>query len=207
MTFSMTDIWQYPIWKDRKNRGILCVAAGVILLALGIFLTYHLLSSRVSSPPAVVEAPSHIEVLPQVSPQAQLIWVDVAGAVKKPGVYSLPTDSRVSDALQLAGGVASRADLEFFYQNINLAQKITDQQKIFIPFRGNGEVQAAQGVATSPLSLATASQKELETLPGIGPAKAEQIVSNRPYLRWEDFITRNKISSSLEAKIKPLVKM
>src|SRR4051794_41780638 len=76
-----------------------------------------------------------------------LIWVDVAGAVRRPGLYSLPDGARVAAALERAGGVRSRADRAA----VNLAAKVSDGQQIFVPMRG------AAGSAAGAASSAGAS--------------------------------------------------
>jgi competence protein ComEA len=120
------------------------------------------------------------------------IWVDVAGAVRRPGLYSLPAGARVAAALQLAGGVRGRADRAA----VNLAAKLSDGQQVFVPARGaagGGAVAAAGapgsvtgsgasgagGSGGSVISLSSASQAQLEELDGIGPALAQRIIEYR----------------------------
>jgi competence protein ComEA len=104
--------------------------------------------------------------------------VHVAGAVRSPGVYRLPAGSRVTDAIDRAGGPSSDAD-----QNaINLAARIADGQQVVVPARVS-----ASGAATTagtadpdaPISLGTATVEQLDTIEGIGPVTAEQIVEFR----------------------------
>lgn len=64
------------------------------------------------------------------------IKLDISGAVNSPAVYSLPADSRVEDAIKAAGGFSSSANADYIAKNINLSQKLTDGQKIYIPFQG-----------------------------------------------------------------------
>jgi competence protein ComEA len=138
------------------------------------------------------------------APAKAVIWVDVAGAVASPGLYSLPDGARVAAALAKAGGVQAKADRAA----VNLAAKLVDGQQIFVPMRGSaaggaatsahggsggrggGSVTAAGGSATTAggsssagsgarISLSTATQAELEQLDGIGPALAQRIIDYR----------------------------
>ncbi len=101
--------------------------------------------------------------------------VHVAGAVKRPGVYSLPATARVRQAVGRAGGPRPRAALS----QINLAAPLQDGQQVVVPLRGP----AGQGGGTSgsggPISLSSASAEELQGLDGIGPTLAERIVEER----------------------------
>ena len=108
------------------------------------------------------------------------VVVHVAGAVSSPGVYTLPADSRVDDAVRAAGATAD-ADLS----QLNLAQKLADGQKITVP--GAGEAPApADNAAPSDssqsgalININTATQEELETLPSIGEVRAQAILAYR----------------------------
>ena len=137
-------------------------------------------------------------------PAQQLIWVDVAGAVARPGLYSLPKGARVAAAITRAGGVGRRANRAA----VNLAAKLADGQQIFVPAAGSagpsgsaasavpsgvsagsiagGSVGTTAGgspggasAAGAPISLSNASQQELEQLDGIGPALAQRIIQYR----------------------------
>jgi len=105
------------------------------------------------------------------------VVVDVAGAVREPGVYRLPAGSRVEDAVQRAGGPTSRAQLEA----VNRAARLADGQQVVVPERLPGGV-AATATGTpedGPISLGTATVEQLDTIDGIGPVTAENIVEFR----------------------------
>lgn len=131
---------------------------------------------------------------------AEVIMVDISGAVVKPGVYSLSSDSRVQDAVIKAGGFAEDADRMEIARSINLAEKITDGEKIYIPF--NGETLGAMTGATGKVSLNKATSNDLDQLPGIGPVTAEKVISNRPYQKIEDLLSKKVVSQSVFEKIK-----
>ncbi|HEX5610745.1 MAG TPA: ComEA family DNA-binding protein [Solirubrobacterales bacterium] len=104
------------------------------------------------------------------------VVVDVTGAVVRPGVYRMPTGSRVTDAVQRAGGASPRAQLEA----INLAARLADGQQVVVPERGpGGTTVTAAGGEEGPISLGTASVEQLDTIDGIGPVTAQDIVEFR----------------------------
>lgn len=105
------------------------------------------------------------------------VVVDVAGAVRRPGVYRLPVGSRVVDAIARAGGPSGEAMLE----GINRAARLADGQQVMVPARGAaGAAAGAAGAAEDgPISLGSATVQQLETIDGIGPVTAEKIVEYR----------------------------
>lgn len=113
------------------------------------------------------------------TPASGEVVVHVAGAVSAPGVYTLPTDSRVDDAVRAAGATAD-ADLS----QLNLAQKLVDGQKITVPA---GETPAPadnaapsdSGQSGALININTATREELETLPSIGEVRAQAIIAYR----------------------------
>lgn len=111
--------------------------------------------------------------------QADTIYVYVCGAVCNPGVYELPADSRAYEAVTQAGGMA----VDAAGTAVNLAEVLTDGQKLQIPFQGEiSETQLSDsGVETTDthVNINTASLEELMTLKGIGQTRAEQILEYR----------------------------
>ena len=106
------------------------------------------------------------------------VVVDVTGAVGRPGVYRLPAGARVTDAIERAGGAAADAMLEA----INLAARLSDGQQVLVPSRAPGGAAAAVAGAAAedgPISLGSASVEQLETIDGIGPVTAGDIVDFR----------------------------
>jgi competence protein ComEA len=106
------------------------------------------------------------------------VVVDVAGAVRRPGVYRLPVGARVTDAVERAGGAAPRAALE----SINLAARLSDGQQVLVPELGPGGVAATAsgaGAEDGPISLGSATVEQLETIDGIGPVTAADILDFR----------------------------
>lgn len=108
------------------------------------------------------------------------VVVHVAGAVSSPGVYTLPADSRVDDAVRAAGATTD-ADLS----QLNLAQKLADGQKITVPVAGATPADGSSAATTADsdngglININTATQEELETLPSIGEVRAQAIIAYR----------------------------
>jgi competence protein ComEA len=111
--------------------------------------------------------------------------VQVAGAVRRPGVYRLAAGRRVDDAVRAAGGAEALADLA----GVNLAAKVSDGQQVIVPAAGAAGAAAAAptgsaagagaGGAGQPLNLNTATPEQLDQLDGLGPATAQKIVAYR----------------------------
>lgn len=150
-------------------------AVTLILLAL-LLLGSSLYVWLSSQPEEIIISPQKRQV--RVKKQTQeLVFVHVAGEVQKPGVYRLPKGSRLILAIRAAGGETTNANLNA----LNLAARLTDGQKIFVPAKG-APANSANPDSTQPgglLNLNTASQAELEALPGVGPVIAKQIVAYR----------------------------
>src|SRR6266511_2579937 len=105
--------------------------------------------------------------------------VDVTGAVSDPGVYRLPAGSRVNDAVQRAGGATAKANVEA----INLAARLTDGQQVVVPAKAPTAAGAAPPAGTEtdtgPISLGSATLEQLDTIEGIGPVTAQNILDFR----------------------------
>jgi competence protein ComEA len=106
--------------------------------------------------------------------------VHVAGAVRNPGVYRMPEGSRVTDAIDRAGGATAEAAEDA----INLAARVADGQQIQVPARSQAPVGVAGspglgGPADGPISLGTATVEQLDTIEGIGPVTAAGIIEFR----------------------------
>jgi len=132
---------------------------------------------------------------------AATITVDVEGAVTSPGVYTLSGGARVEDALAAAGGLESDADEELFAKTMNRAMKLVDGGKIYIPSLSSSGV-GTLGSVSNLVSVNTASQSELESLPGIGPVTAKKIIDNRPYQTLEELVAKKAVGTALFEKIK-----
>jgi competence protein ComEA len=132
------------------------------------------------------------------------IVVDVAGAVEKPGVYKLGQGARIVDALAAAGGLSSQADRDFLAKTINLSQLVTDGMKVYIASAKDekGSCEAGSCSAREIIYINSASKEELETLWGVGQARAEAIIAGRPYSSLEDLIAKKVLPKSVVEKNK-----
>lgn len=144
------------------------------------------------------------------------IQVDVNGAVEEPGVYKLSLGQRIGDAVKLAGGFSIEADKVQIGKHLNLAQKVEDGDKIYVPFAGEKDEakdrtteskseQAADG--ERKVSINEASKNDLESLPGIGEKRASEIIENRPYLSLNELVSREVLTETITEKIKPLISL
>lgn len=149
------------------------------------------------------------------------ITIDVEGAVINPGVYELPDGSRVSDALATVGGLGKNADEGWVAKNLNKAAKLVDGGKIYIPSvnETEGKIQNPKskvpnsqgekllGVTTEQVNINTASQLELESLPGVGPVTAQKIIGARPYQTIEELKSKKAVGNALYEKIKDMISL
>lgn len=138
------------------------------------------------------------------------IAVDIEGAVQKPGVYKLPLDSRVQDMLIAAGGLAKDADREKVAKSLNLAAKLTDGAKLYIPFIGevavvegtNGGGSVMGDATNGVININSAPESELDSLPGIGRVTANKIISNRPYGSIDELAQKKIVGQKVFEEIK-----
>ena len=132
--------------------------------------------------------------------------VDVSGAVEKPGVYRLGQGSRIVDALAAAGGLSSEADRDFLSKTINLSQAITDGMKVYLPAVNIGNVDitgTTDSIDNSNIIyINSASTEELESLWGVGEARAKAIINGRPYSSIEDLVTKKILPKNVVEKNK-----
>ena len=122
-----------------------------------------------------------IPLVPAPSPMPLTVYL--SGAISQPGLYTLPASSRISDAVQAAGGLLPEADTA----SLNLAAPLRDGQHIRVPFlpsktspQGDGNTQPdAESTILAPININSANQAELDSLPEIGPALANAIIQYR----------------------------
>jgi competence protein ComEA len=135
-------------------------------------------------------------------------YVHVVGRVKVPGVYELEVGSRLFDAVVAAGGFMDDAD----QASVNLARPLSDGEQVIILKLGDqpNSVGSHSG-ANAQISLNRASESELESLPGVGPALANRIIdwrtANGGFKRKEDLLQVGGIGSKLFASLEKLVSL
>jgi competence protein ComEA len=174
--------------------------SGVILITFG-FLYPKISQLQTNNPPVLKKA---------------TLAIDVGGAVKEPGVYQLEEAVRVEDAIKKAGGFSDTADLTWVSKNLNLAQNVKDEMKIYIPRRGELVVASSSTTLKGPtggvlgvsslINVNFASQAELDQLPGIGAVTSQKIIAGRPFLTISELKDKKIVSGSVYEKIKDLVK-
>jgi competence protein ComEA len=207
--------------KFAASLGWMVVIAVVVIGLIGYFI------QSFKPEEARVQGISISSSTPSATPNTEIaaLKVDVSGAVNQPGVKELRNGDRVEDALRAAGGIAASADSEYIAMNINLAAKLQDGDKIFIPVKGQS-IQSSTSSTSPPasktsissstssaaggkVSINRASASELDGLPGIGATYAARIIGGRPYKSVDDLCSRSDIfrSKSICDKIRPLVSL
>jgi competence protein ComEA len=166
-------------WEKRGRFGLIGMAVGLIILgAAWLIVDFQEQTSDVQ-----------FYSVQEDSKEDLAVMIDVRGAVKKPGVYELDNGSRLGEAVTVAGGYSDEADIDWVDLNLNMARELSDGEKILIPrkneddhLRGVSTNDSSNGVIGKSqmfVNLNTASQSELETLPGIGPSFAQRIIDYR----------------------------
>ncbi len=150
------------------------LAALVLLAALVFFLGPRLVHGRSGSSSAAFRP---VRPAAASRPRAAVqVVVDVAGAVRRPGLYHLARDARVADAIAAAGGALPKAEVDA----VNLAAPVADGVQVLVPRRGAaGGAAGSAGASSGPVDLNSATVEQLDALPGIGPSTAAKIVAYR----------------------------
>lgn len=177
---------QLSMEKDKILIGIIIFLLVIIIGGIGFIQSTKADSGLNINPPENDNEETH-----NINTE-EYVYVHVSGHVRTPGVYKLPEGSRVHQAIELAGGPTEEGDLE----RLNLAQVLQDGQKITVPNINsdpqdiNDPWEENDGTNTGKININTASKEALETLTGIGPAKANAIIDHRqkngPFSRIED---------------------
>jgi competence protein ComEA len=193
--------------------------AAVAVLAAGSLAAVVFVEIRPAGQVELVSGPGGTADV-GASPSQSMVVVQVAGAVARPGVYSLPPGSRVADAIAAAGGYSTEVDPRAAETKLNLAAKVQDAQLIVVPRRGDAASGTsgaasetspgaeASAAASGPINLNTASAADLDTLPGIGPATAAKIIASReekPFASVDDLVARKILTPTTLAKFRDRV--
>ena len=157
------------------------IALGAFALGLAVVVVWLLRTPPPSeSLIPQVSAPAAAQPSEAAADDTTSLIVQAAGSVVSPGVYRLPANARVIDVIDAAGGLAPGADAD----RLALAARVSDGERVYVPRVGEAlpapPVGASSGSSESgPLDLNTASESDLDALPGVGPATAKAIVAYR----------------------------
>lgn len=142
--------------------------------------------------------------------RGELLVVEVAGAVARPGLYRVPPGTRVGEAIAAAGGYGPRVDAAAVASDLNLAARVADGDRILVPSRDDASTPTHGGGsgAGGLLDLNTATAAELEALPGIGEVTAAKIIAAReetPFRAIDDLRTRGLVGEKTFERLRDLV--
>ena len=186
--------WGDLHYSSLQKRG-LAIIAGLVVAITALFVMRGSSQEVIAAP-----APLEIESIAQ-----QTLMVDVAGAVVNPGVYSLPLNARVVEAIKAAGGLKKGADTS----DINQARILKDGEQIYVypaALSGSGGVNRPAIRKNGPIMINRATIKDFESLDGIGPVLANRIInyrkSNGPFTAIEDLLKVPGIGQSKFAQFK-----
>jgi competence protein ComEA len=179
--------WRGMRWSPHRRGALALVIIAVAASGLGVFALWWdsptiqavpVLPAAVGIPVATSSSapPTTIDS----APAPTSIVVSVVGLVHNPGLLTLPDSSRVADALSAAGGVLDNADT----LSLNLAQKLSDGDQVVVGAVGDSPHQQTSSTTAStapgaPVNLNTATEAELDALPGVGPVTASAILAWR----------------------------
>lgn len=202
---------------------LVCVAVGMFMVNIfdtasgaSFELSSHAESTSDSSSADTSATETSSTPQTQSSSASSELVVFVSGHVHEPGVYQLPADSRVGDAVTSAGGFLDDANTEYN----NLARKLADGEQIHIPSiedslstpteqQGGATTSGAAASSSGPININSATEAELETLPGVGPATAAKIVADReangPFNSVEEIMRISGIGEKKYASLEGLI--
>ena len=195
----------------------IAAAAGAIVLAIAAF--FLAMGSGGGSLVVAGDEPVAIasgDLAPQPAAGAELV-VEIVGAVTRPGVYRLPTGTRIGDLVEAAGGYGPRVDVDRASRDLNLAALLVDGDQVRVPSRDDAAATvgtAGTGAGSMPagsgglVDLNVATSAELEVLPGIGPATAAKIIAAReeqPFATVDELLSRRVLGEKTFEKVRDLV--
>ena len=210
---------------NKKQKIILSILASIIIISIG----YYVYSKDEKYEELEIDENIQIsngnnntninneQLENQEEEKKETIVVHVSGAVNKEGIVELEEDSRIADAIEKAGGLKEDANMN----EVNLAYKLEDGMKIYIPSNKDQEIQERSNIgsgiesnttnkkANSKININTATQEELDSLPGIGPSTALKIINYRKehgkFSKVEELKNVSGIGDSKFAQLKDLI--
>lgn len=186
-----------------------------VLICILLFSLYLIIGKE--QPPEIILDDANPTLEQTVTEEAveklpEKIFVHIAGEVMNPGVFPMETGMRVYEAIELAGGAKKDADLTL----INMASKVQDEEKIYVPKEGEfpdsipviggSSISDTQGTSGKLVNLNTADSNQLQELTGVGPSTADKIIQYRQdqgaFKRIEDIMNVSGIGEKTFAKFK-----
>ena len=173
------DEWKEK-WKSWSLSAKAAVVGGILLILVGVGGLFSKKEESVEGTEVVVTTVL-AEKTEVSTTQETVIFVDIKGEVKNPGVYQMKAGDRVKDALEAAGGLTEEADS----QKVNLAKRLEDQMVIVVSKVGEEAEEIPAGetrkeaTKEGKVNINTATVEELKTLKGVGEKKAEAIIEYR----------------------------
>jgi competence protein ComEA len=171
------------IYNLKRYKKVFIVVAAILIIVCGVVYKNTVYDTQVVFVEEVKKPEEEQEIKHEAEEEITSITVYVCGNVLNARNITLPKDSRVEDAIRLAGGVTENADLN----GINMAQKLSDEDMVYVPKKG--EIIEAAGSKNSngsplpskkgKLNINKASAQQLDALPGVGPSIAQKIVDYR----------------------------
>lgn len=193
----------------------------IILISIALVVTISsIVLYLLSTPKRIDNINDNTSTAFETDAKVEKMYVDVSGAVNIPGLYEASNTDRLKNLIEKAGGLTPDADKDYFAINFNLANRVVDEQKIYIPtvwevsngYYIDNTTQTNEPLSNrnNDLSLETisvneATLEELDTLPGVGKITAQKIIDNRPYGALQELIDRKILGKTVYENIKILI--
>ncbi len=193
----------------------------IILISIALVVTISsIVLYLLSTPKGIDNISDNTSTAFETDAKVEKMYVDVSGAVNIPGLYEASNTDRLKNLIEKAGGLTPDADKDYFAINFNLANRVVDEQKIYIPtvwevsngYYIDNTTQTNEPLSNrnNDLSLETisvneATLEELDTLPGVGKITAQKIIDNRPYGALQELIDRKILGKTVYENIKILI--
>lgn len=191
---------------DKQRKGVLILI--VLILAGGLIFRLY---ERLTPPPGGIVVKDEEELKSREKLSPTVIYVQVCGAVKSPGVYRVQKGARLFEVVSMAGGLSPDADS----RKVNLARVVEDGEKVYIPRVGevidspSAKVSDSQKTDSKLINVNQATLEELEKLPGIGRTIAKRIVEyrekNGPFKGPSDLLKVKGIGEKKLEKIRGMI--
>jgi len=205
----------------KTNKLYFVLSFAFFCLFLAILTIFLVVNYQQNKKPLLSSFNNNVSIIEETEAKTKvistMIVVDIGGAIKNSGVYQLAEESRLADLVKNAGGFKEEEINKLWLQkNLNLAEKLTDGKKYYIPYLGemiiedltsfnNDNNQLFQENIDNLISINQAALKTLTTLPSVGEVRGQAIIDNRPYTKIEELLTNEVVTETIFEKIKNLI--